>query len=100
MNLVQLQKFVKRRNKSSHHDDIQFEADARECRIRVGEFGNPISFMLDSLPGSLWRFAVDGSKDEQVLIEYQQKLYLLDENVRMFQAMSRAIFGDEKRKIA
>lgn len=39
MTLDQLKKFIKKRNASSHQNNLQFMIDARECGVNINELG-------------------------------------------------------------
>jgi len=104
MRLKQLQKFIEVRNKSMVLSNMAFELDAKECKIKIEDFGTPIDFTIEGgFPGRLWKFMVEDCHDEQVMIEFAYRMYLYDDTVRMFEAMSKATYypsGGGERKTA
>lgn len=101
LTINKLRRFAKRRNKSGHQSNLQFQIDADASGFEVSELGDPIPFLIDGFKGYEWKPVINSisvrcnQKQEVVrLIEFGRSIYIVDDDdadtISMLELMKKA----------
>lgn len=98
---AKLLKFIQRRNKSHHHNNLQFQIDADACNIHLETLGKARKFTVGSFTGYEWIVPVEDNKKVR-MVEFGQQLYLETgydyETTSMFKLMQKAEYAPEPKQ--